>query len=453
MGRKSKRSEARQSKAAPPAVAQVVSAGRRSHYSYQTAFSAWSIVNQMLPNPDRVLTNRGASITLYRELLSDAHLTACLESRESVTMSYDWRINRNGAPARLFSAVEDWFFNIFERKSTVGDLSRDEFTANLLDVIYWGYQPAELQWDMNHGHWMPITIIPKPPEWFGWFVDKHGLPELRFLSATHVIDGEPPPDPWTLICPRVKATYENPYGRGVAQRCFWPIVFKRAGLEFWLNFLERFGTPWVKGKITGGTASDTELAAFASQLKSLVQDAVIAVTGTREVEILESKNSQRSGDGFEMLLNFMDSQISKTILGHTLSTDASAYGSYGATKGAMTVRSDFVKRDVRLMTSTYNDIINMICLRNGYYNISRPTVFPYHAGEVDTDMATRDEALSRAGVAFSKKYFIRTYNLEEDDIVNVTDTNKLQASKPDPQKKDNVLDLNEEKKKLAQAGE
>lgn len=435
----------------PEAVKQVVSAGKRTSYSFKTAMSAWGVINQHLPNPDRVLNKRGSNITLYRELLYDAHLTACLESRESVTLSYDWRIERNGAPARLFTAVEDWFFNILERKTTVGDLSRDEFNSNVLDVIYWGYQPAELSWDMNMGHWVPITIIPKPPEWFMWFINNDGVPELRFISQSNMVSGEPPPDPWTLICPRVKATYENPYGRGVAGRCFWPIVFKRAGLEFWLNFLERFGTPWIKGTITGGVAGTTELDAFKTQLAALVQDAVIAVSGTHNVEILESGKSRGAIDPFQQLCDFMDSQISKTILGHTLSTDAGAYGSYGATKGAMTVRGDFVARDVRMLTSIYNDIINMICLRNGYYNVTRPTVTPYHKNAVDTERATRDEALTRAGVRFSKSYFTKAYNLDEDDIEEIIDTKKLQATATKPEKKDNVLDLDEEKKKLAKS--
>ena len=222
------------------------------------------------------------------------------------------------------------------------------------------------------GHWVPVTIVPKPPDWFTWYIDENGVPELRFLSVTNPVDGEPPPDPWTLICPRVKATYDNPYGRGVAGRCFWPIVFKRAGIEFWMQFLERFGTPWVKGTITQGNATGDDLAAFAASLKSLIQDAVIAVSGTREVEILESKNSNKSADGFKMICDFMDSQMSKTILGHTLSTDSGNSGSYAATKGAMTVRSDYIKRDVRMITSIWNDIINLICLRNGYANAKRP---------------------------------------------------------------------------------
>ena len=183
---------------------------------------------------------------------------------------------------------------------------------------------------------------PKPPEWFGFFVGDTGMPEIRFLSSNN-IDGERPPDQYTLICPRIKPSFDNPYGRGVAQRCFWPIVFKRAGMEFWLNFMERFGTPWVLGSIDG----QGDVSAFADDLKKLVQDAVIAVSGNRKVEILESASQRGNNEGFKVLCDFMDSQQSKAILGHTLSTDSGEKSSYAATKGALTVRGDIQNGTLR----------------------------------------------------------------------------------------------------------
>jgi len=403
-----------------------VSYGKQK-YTFGSAAAAWWIINQRLPNPDRVLQKRGQAMSIYRELLSDAHLTAVLESRESATLAHDWRIERGHCPSRLFNIINKWFFSIIERKMSVEDLSRDELSSNILDVVYWGYQPAELSWEYTYGMWLPIQITPKPPEWFHFFINDYGIPELRFLSKTHMVEGEHPPDPWTLICPRIKPTFDNPYGRGVASRCFWPIVFKRAGMEFWLNFMERFGTPWVMGKI-GGQVTDADLEAFSSDLQMLVQDAVIAIAGNREVSILEGKNQKGSNDGFELLCNFMDSQISKTVIGHTLSSDAGDKASYAATKGALTVRSDIQKRDMRMMTAIWNDIINLIFMRNGYIEAPRPKAVPYLASEVNVDMATRDEALTRAGVVFKKSYFIRAYNLEEDDIEEVINPSKLQAT-------------------------
>ncbi len=408
-------------------ISSQVSAYRKQKYSFKTSADAWSIINQRLPNPDRVLRKRGQQLAVYRELLSDAHLAAALESRESATLAYDWRIERGDSPKRVFAAIDKWFTSLMERKVAIEDMSRDELTTTMLDVIYWGYQPAELSWDYLYGMWLPVQIMPKPPEWFTWYVNEKGVPELRFLSAEHPVEGEAPPDPWTLICPRIKPSYENPYGRGVASRCYWPIVFKRAGMEFWLNFMERFGTPWVMGSIEGNT-KDTDLTDFTTDLKTLVQDAVIAVSGNRKVELLESKNRESGGDGFKVLCDFMDSQMSKTILGHTLSIDTGERSSYAATKGALTVRSDIQKRDISMVRNIWSDIVNLILVRNGYIDTPRPKVVPFHPDHVETERATRDEALTRSGVVFSKQYFTRTYHLEEDDITYITHPSKLQAT-------------------------
>jgi phage gp29-like protein len=385
-------------------------------YNFKTSYQALVLIQQHLPNPDIVLKRRGQSIVIYRELLSDSHLSAVLGSRAAVPKGFDWALDRNNCPEVIYKSIENWFFNILERKSGVGDLSREELIDNLMDVIYWGYQPAELLWGFDSGLWVPTQIIPKPPEWFFWWIGEDGVPELRFLSETHAIEGEPPPDSYTLICPRVKPSYENPYGQGVASKCFWPVLFKRAGMEFWLNFMERFAQPWVVGKTH--SADPAMVQKLADDLKVLVQDAVIALSGTdKTVELLENKTSTDAG--FIELCNFMDSQMSKAVLGHALSTDSGDNGSYAATRGALSVRSDIGVQDTKMVKAIFNDVIHLIMLKNGYINEPRPSVRPYHENQVDMERAQRDEAAGRVGVRFKKEYFVRTYGYQEDDIEDV----------------------------------
>jgi phage gp29-like protein len=425
MARKQRRQKEAQVSSGPSVLAKPT-----SKYTYLTSAQSWSVNKQILPNPDVVLTRRGEAITIYKQLLSDAHLCAVLDSRESATLSHEWQLMRMDAPPRLFDVIAEWFNTEMERKRDENDLSRDELTANIMDVVYYGYQPIELSWTFYRGHWLPDQITPKPPEWFVFYINEIGIPELRFLSTRSPLHGERPPDRWTLMCPRIKPTVSNPYGRGVAGRCFWPIIFKRAGIEFWTNFMERFGTPWVMGKITAGNADVTELTAFANDLRVLVQDAVIAVGMNKEVTILEGKNSANNVQGFKEYEDFWDSQVSKTILGHTLSSDSGDKASYAATKGALKVRDDIVKRDLKMMRSIYLDLVAMIYERNGYINTPMPELRAYDPDAIDQERAVRDEALTRAGVVFSKEYFLRTYNLQNTDITKVSDPKALQATGP-----------------------
>jgi hypothetical protein len=161
-----------------------------------------------------------------------------------------------------------------------------------------------------------------------------------------------------------------------------------------------------------------QVSQLATDLKTLVQDAVIALSGTdKTVELLETRTS--SDTGFDALCNFMDSQMSKAVLGHTLSTDAGDNGSYAATRGALSVRGDIGVQDTKMIKAIFNDVIHLIMLKNGYINEPRPSVRPYHENQVDLERAQRDEAAGRVGVRFKKNYFIRMYGYQDDDIGEV----------------------------------
>lgn len=389
----------------------------RQRYTFSNFYGLWQTINQYLPNPDLVLQRQGRDNSLYLNLLTDSHLCAALESRESATLSHTWQLNKKDTPTKFAKIIEYWFFNYLNEKTSIADLDFHELSDNMLDVIYWGYQPIELTWDLVRGFWLP-RVLPKPPYWFRWYI-KDGVPELRFMSTNNPTDGDPPRDIFTLICPRIKPSFDNPYGRGIASRCFWPIVFKKAGMEFWLNYLERFGTPWVKGTLKTGDAET--LTNFATDLKALVQDAVIALTEDKDVSLLETSQGKDASQGFQMMLDYMDSQMSKTILGHTLSTDQGSNGSYAATRSAMTVRDDIGVSDTVTMMSTYNQIIQLIARKNGYSNIQLPSISPYKKEGVDIERAQRDESLTRSGVRFSKFYYMREYKLSENDIETIVD--------------------------------
>jgi len=179
------------------------------------------------------------------------------------------------------------------------DFDTAGFLEDFMNIVFWGCQPVEVMWENRSGLFLPSALVPKPPEWFVWVIDENGEPELRFLSKSEPVKGERVPDRFTIMCPRISPSYDNPYGSGVASLCFWPVVFKKAGMEFWLNMLERYGMPWIKGK-TGHGATDDDLDDFRGRLEDLVQDAVVALSGDDDVEILSDSSraasSEKKGD-------------------------------------------------------------------------------------------------------------------------------------------------------------
>ena len=97
-------------------------------------------------------------------------------------------------------------------------------------------------WASENGLLLPIEIVGKPQEWFVFDEDnrlmlrtkenRNGdiVPEKKFLLATQ------------------QADYMNPYGRADLAMCFWAATFKKGGFKFWLEFAEKYGSPWLVGK-------------------------------------------------------------------------------------------------------------------------------------------------------------------------------------------------------------
>ena len=53
------------------------------------ALNFYSLVN-ILPDPDIVLRKQGKDMRIYKELLCDPHVFACVQSRKAGVLSLDW---------------------------------------------------------------------------------------------------------------------------------------------------------------------------------------------------------------------------------------------------------------------------------------------------------------------------------------------------------------------------
>ena len=72
-----------------------------------------------------------------------------------------------------------------------------------------------------------------------------------------------------------RAGYGNPYGESLFSRLYWPVLFKKHGLEWWVRFVERFGSMSYFGKY--------DLAASEQQQKELLNALVDLLSGSAAV--------------------------------------------------------------------------------------------------------------------------------------------------------------------------
>jgi phage gp29-like protein len=152
-----------------------------------------------------------------------------------------------------------------------------------------------------------------------------------------------------------------------------------------------------------------------NMLERMVQDAIAVIPDDSSVDFLESGTRSASADIYEKLLTFSNMEISKAILGQTLTTEMQSVGSYAAAQVHLEVREEIVDADKRLVENTLNTLIRWIYEIN-FSDSGFPMFSMYEEEDVDKTLAERDKILVDSGVKFTRQYWLRTYKFDEEDI-------------------------------------
>lgn len=291
----------------------------------------------LLDNPDEVLRSesRGRGVRLYEDLERDPHLFACLSSRKLAVAGQDWKIQ----PAT--TQPEDIEAAAFCRDTLERTNLREGLLA-LLDALLKGFAVCELMWERQGDHIVPAELRPRAQHRF--LFDEAG--ELRLLTPESPVEGEALPERKFVVF-SVGSKTGSPYGSGLGQKLFWPVWFKKHGLKYWMIFAERFGAPTVIGKYPPG-ASPEQQAALLEAIGAIQQETGIKIPDTMDIELLEAVRSS-SVNTYAELLHYVNAEISKVVLGQTLTTQEGTSGSYSLGRVHAEVRGDIIRADSRTL--------------------------------------------------------------------------------------------------------
>lgn len=327
-------------------------------------FSGWL---KRLENPDPVLRTEaaGKGIKLYDEVDRDAHAGSVLQQRILAIVGKEWNIisakssRKAGRPTSTTQeqVVADYVSSVLE------NCNFDQVRQELLKAILYGHYEAEVIWRAVGTNIGIKKLIGKHPRRFSFTVDR----ELRLLTFQNMVEGEPVPERKFIVF-----TYgdsDNPYGRGLGQRLWWPVWFKKHGIKFWMIFLDKFGMPTPIGKYPPGTLPEKQKELMKA-INAIQTDTGIKIPNTMDVEFLEAS---RSGTAtHEQLCEYMDRQISKAVLGQTASTEGTP-GKLGNDTTQKEVRQEITEADADLLDTCLNEsLIKWIV----DYNFDGITAYP-----------------------------------------------------------------------------
>lgn len=359
----------------------------------------FSALNELLPNPDVILQKNNETLETYKNFLYDAHVSSCVQSRKAGVLSLNWEINRGGTKSTESEFIEEIF----------NSLNLRQIISEMLDAPLFGFKPIEIYWSEAEGKIVPKELKGKPSWWFEFdsnsmlrFKDrnKHNgvlLPNRKFLLLQH------------------NATYDNPYGESILAKCYYPVIFKKGGMKLWSVFTQKYGMPFLHGKIGLGKGQEEAFELF-NVLEKLQQDGIAVTEEEVNIDILESSKTS-SADVYKNLLHFCNAEISKAILSQTLTTEQGDTGSYAMSQTHLQVRKDVVDADKQLVEYWLNKLIEWIIEFNFESVSEMPRFVMYEEKDVDMSLAQRDQTLSSTGqVKFTKEYFKRNYGFKDDEI-------------------------------------
>ncbi len=269
----------------------------------------------------------------------DLHYRAVLQTRKLAVAGLPWDV-QPAEERRAARKAADLVRHALEA------LDMPTLAVNLLDALSKGYAVAEIVWDTDGPQWLPAAILPREAHWFRF--DRETGRELRLADGTP--DGEPiPPYKMILHTPRILAGL--PLMGGLARSALWAWVFKSYALRDWASFTELYGQPIRIGKYEQG-ATREDIAVLKSAVFELGSDAGAVIPAGMALEIIESGAKAASADLYQGLIEYLDRQVSKAVLGQTLTTDQGDTGSLAQARVHDEVRADLIRADARALAAT-----------------------------------------------------------------------------------------------------
>ncbi len=277
----------------------------------------------------------------------------------------------------------------------------DEFSdlvEDMLDGLGKGYSCTEIRWASSSSEWWPDTFIHRDPRFFRF--DRETLTQLRLLTDENPVDGEElPAFKFIRFKPRLKTGI--PLRGGLARLAAFTWICKAYTVKDWVAFAELFGLPLRIGRYDG-SATKADIETLYQAVASIGSDAAAILPRAMEIEF-EEIGGGTGNEIFERLANWADKQISKGVLGQTMTSDD---GSSKAQAGVHNdVRLDIMKSDARQVTGAINrDLVKPFVALNFGADVTPPRVYlPVEEPEDTSELILSASRAARLGVRFSGK--------------------------------------------------
>lgn len=307
-----------------------------------------------------------AQMELFEDMEEkDPHLFSQMQTRKLAVTGLDWEVQPFSDDERDKQVAE---FVSDELKS-MEDLP--EAMLDMLDAIGKGVSIMEIGWNYRDGHNAIESLTYVHPKKLAW---DPVTDEMLVCTEEHP-NGVPLPEN-KFVIHKYKARSGHVSRAGLFRVVAWFYMFKNFNIKDWVSFCELFGMPLRLGKY-GAAASEKDKQELERALVRLGTDAAGIVPDSTQIEFIEA-NKTSSSDGYEKFSRYLDEQVSKAVLGQTLTSDSGG-GSYAQSKTHNEVRHDLTEHDAKSLAATIRKYIITPLVE---YNFGEGTEIPFFTFDV-----------------------------------------------------------------------
>lgn len=356
-----------------------------------------------------------AMFEMFSAVEEDPHVYSVLSKRRRQLTSRTMQITPVDDSDRAQRSAELCNELIYGEGGERGVSNWDEALWDMTDAIGRAYSVAQLQWEFIDGLWRVSTINRWPQrdtligDPFVSGFDREE--EIRILTRDNPARGEEVPL-FQFICHKHRARSDSLNKAALLRVVSWYFLFKHFSVKDWTIFAERYGMPVRVGKYSKAS-NDQERLELVKAINDLGKDGGAVIPKDSEIEFVEARVS--GSLPYPQLAQFCNGEISKAILGNTLTTEV---GSSGGNRALGEVHErgeiDMTDDDGKRLAIT---IRQQLCRPLVKFNLGDnfPVPFVNFLAEEEQNLkerAERDKILiAEIGLPVSRQYLYETYEI------------------------------------------
>ncbi|MFL1781443.1 DUF935 domain-containing protein [Candidatus Hepatincolaceae symbiont of Richtersius coronifer] len=259
--------------------------------------------------------NMEAYLTLAEEMEEkDSQYRTVLNTRKLQVVSTPYYIKSVEEKNSASSTKSDENISLFLNK-VINTPQFKKMMFHLLDGLGKGFSVVEVNYAYNEKDKMiyPKNYSHKPPQWFTFDTNLENL-LLRVddQGATTTLDN------LKVIkhVPQLKSGLPTRGGLAFAAASIF--ILKNYGVKDWGALIEVFGMPIRIGKYDQ-SATDTDRTKLLQAVSDIGVDFAAIIPQEMQIEFIDAKVNS-NGDLYRNYINYLDEQISKIVLGQTMTT-------------------------------------------------------------------------------------------------------------------------------------